>query len=419
VKNFLTTISRLSKESRQLASESFKVFGGQSFSAGFALEIGAEEDLRRVLSAAALREIPVAVLGCAHSWAAPDIGMGILLFNRSPGRPSLELLEPNLVRVSGRSLWRDVEAALNAHGLTVPVLTTELCTTVGGTLSSGGYGERSFRRGGQIDLIRQLRFIKPDSEPIICSPRRNAHLFRLLPASRGAFGIIETADIMVEELPERTGVGIALFPSLEELMEAALLFLNSTRARSLDSFKGQHYRGEYIGVIASDEVDDTDVRSVIESWAKRGRTFATKEWHTRGQRSVRSFSVSNWHIWQDFVVPGENALLFAKYLDEVVVSDNVYRRYGGRILVLAIKTVRRSLFHFDPSRSLGTLTFGFGVYLDVPATDDEGAHLARQLQVHALAYCEGLGGHHYLGIASAGKKLAHPDRTHTSYNAHV
>jgi hypothetical protein len=224
---------------------------------------------------------------------------------------------------------------------------------------------------------------------------------------------------MVERLPECTAVGIALFPSLESLIDAALLVLNGKKAHLFDSFKGQHYRGEYVGVIASDEVGDTEVRSVIERWAQKGRTFTTKEWHTRVQRSVRSFAELKQRIWQDFVVPGERALRFAKYLDEVVVSDHAYKQYGGRILVLAIRAMQGSPLEFDPNRLLGTLTFGFGVYLDIPAADDKGEQLACQLQAHALSYCEGLGGHHYLGIASARTKLTHPERAHPHFNRHV
>jgi FAD binding domain len=418
VRHFLTAIS-LSKNSRQLASRSFRNFGGRSFSASLALEIGAEDDLRRVLFAAVARDVPIAILGCAHSWSAPDVRGGVLLLNQSPGRPSVEFLGPNLVRVSGRSLWMDVETALNAHGLTVPVHTTELHTTVGGTLSSGGYGERSFRRGGQINLIQQLKVITPDSELVICSPRKNAHLFRLLPASRGAFGIIETADIIVENLPEGTAVGVALFQSLEDLIDAALLVLNGNKAHLLDSFKGQHHRGEYVGVIASDEVGDTEVRSVIERWALKGRTFITKEWHTRVQRSARSFAECKQRIWQDFVVPEETAIRFAKYLDEVVASHSVYKQYSGRMLILATKAQQKSPFEFDPNRSFGTLAFGFGVYLDIPAADDEGKKMACQLQADALLYCEALGGHHYLGVASATTKVVHPERAHPHFNGHA
>jgi FAD/FMN-containing dehydrogenase len=72
--------------------------------------------------------------------------------------------------VPGTWRWHEVEAAANARGRTIPVLTDNLDTTVGGTLSVGGIGTRSVSYGRQVDWVDALTLIRPDGTIVLCSP---------------------------------------------------------------------------------------------------------------------------------------------------------------------------------------------------------------------------------------------------------
>jgi FAD/FMN-containing dehydrogenase len=152
-----------------------------------------EADILHTLAIARAAQIPVSVRGGGFSFNGQTLNQdGILLVNYCD-QPEFELKANGEVEVTGRTRWYELETALNREGRSVPVLTTFLGTTIGGTLSAGGYGPRSISSSAQVDHVTRLRLIQPDGTAIWCSPEENAELFRFSLAGQGQMGIIERA----------------------------------------------------------------------------------------------------------------------------------------------------------------------------------------------------------------------------------
>lgn len=103
---------------------------------------------------------------------------------------SFNAIEPptaNGVWVQAGTRWREVLAATTAVGLTPPVFTDYVDTTVGGTLCVGGIGGASHRHGLQVDNVLTLEVVTGDGRKIFCSPTIQPLLFRSVLVGLGQF----------------------------------------------------------------------------------------------------------------------------------------------------------------------------------------------------------------------------------------
>ncbi len=152
------------------------------------------EDISNTLAIANEHKIPVTTRGAGHSCNGQTLGRGIILVNytREPSG-ELKLLEGNLVQTPTRITWYNLVKFLNKHGLTFPVLTDYLYTSVGGTLSvGGGYNNMSLHHGGQLDHVVRLKLILPSGEALWCSPEENSELFQFSLGGLSTLGVIES-----------------------------------------------------------------------------------------------------------------------------------------------------------------------------------------------------------------------------------
>lgn len=158
------------------------------------LEPGTVDDIRSVMTFAADHGIPVAARGGGHSlYGQGQAGDGIVIDMTSLGQ---------VVRVTGESVvvgagarWADVLAATLPHGLTPPVLTDHLGTSVGGTLSVGGIGGMSHLHGLQTDNVLDLDVVTGTGQQLRCSPTQNQELYDAVRAGLGQCGVIVRATL--------------------------------------------------------------------------------------------------------------------------------------------------------------------------------------------------------------------------------
>jgi FAD/FMN-containing dehydrogenase len=351
------------------------LFGGAALD-GFdaVVVLTGSDDVAEILAEAASRQVQVTLYGGCHSWAVPAERSGLLIFNaHSTEQVRLDIVGPNVVSVRGSLTWRALEASLNAAGYMVPVLTTELETTIGGTIAAGGYGERSLHRGGQLDLVQRMVIVLPDGTRKSCSASENADLFRLVGGSHGAVGIIEQVDLTVEPYAPHTQVGIREYDTLGSMVHDICEIMCSPFVESIDSLRGQHYRGRFICTCAADSPDRLDAsRSKIPKWNTDGRNFSALDWHRRGLFERRQFDTGLRYLWNDFVIPVNHAEEFAKVLDELALSMGIYAKYRGRLLILALSNQRadRTTFWFSPVPWHHSGLVGFGLYFELGVEAD-------------------------------------------------
>ena len=79
--------------------------------------------------------------------------------------------------------------AANAQRLTPPVI-VDTFLSVGGTISTGGFGVTSYNQGLQVDNVQELDVVTGDGQLVTCSEERNSDLFNAALGGLGQYGII-------------------------------------------------------------------------------------------------------------------------------------------------------------------------------------------------------------------------------------
>lgn len=108
--------------------------------------------------------------------------------------------ERTLVAEAG-ALWRDVVRTSLARGLAPAVLPDHLGGSVGGVVSTGGFGGSSHRFGLVADGVRELDVVTGAGERVSCSPERHPELFHAVLAGLGQCALIVRATLRLVRAP--------------------------------------------------------------------------------------------------------------------------------------------------------------------------------------------------------------------------
>jgi FAD/FMN-containing dehydrogenase len=100
------------------------------------------------------------------------------------------------------------------------VLTNYLGLTVGGTLSTGGIGVTTFRRGTQADQATRLQVVTGRGEVLACSATEHRDLFEAALVGQGRCGVIVRAVLRAERLPRAVREYVLPYRDLACLMQA-------------------------------------------------------------------------------------------------------------------------------------------------------------------------------------------------------
>jgi len=196
---------------------------GNAFDRGPQIEQTAEglPAISATLAAARQRGEPLTIVGAVHSSAGQTLSRcGVRLrLETAPGESAVWHDEAR-IEVPGTWRWQDAEAAANEKGRTIPVLTDNLDTTVGGTLSVGGIGTRSVSHGRQVDWVEALTLVLPDGTVAQCSPSVEPELFASALAGLGQVGVIGRA--VIETIPLRPWVASLVY-QIASLSDGACL----------------------------------------------------------------------------------------------------------------------------------------------------------------------------------------------------
>ncbi|GAA3848921.1 hypothetical protein GCM10022243_13710 [Saccharothrix violaceirubra] len=151
-----------------------------------------EDEIADLLRFATRHDLRVVAKAEGHSTAGQAQSLdGIVVDTRA--LDTVHALDGDRIIVGAGARWSQVLAAMLPHGLTPPVLTDYLETSVGGTLSVGGLGGATHRHGAQTDNVLALDVLTPDGDRHTCSP--GDPLFDAVRAGRGRHGIILRATL--------------------------------------------------------------------------------------------------------------------------------------------------------------------------------------------------------------------------------
>ncbi|MFN3527647.1 MAG: FAD-binding protein [Candidatus Altarchaeaceae archaeon] len=164
-----------------------------------------EDEIKKVLEFAngknsANKKIPVIVRGAA-SWGFGGViptKSGIVI-DLSPFRNIIRTDKNNkTITVQAGARWYDIENIANKENLSLMAFPSSKFSTVGGWLSTGGYGINSYKYGHISKQIVSIKVILPNGEEKILN--HNDEEFKYFISTEGQFGIITEITLKLKEL---------------------------------------------------------------------------------------------------------------------------------------------------------------------------------------------------------------------------
>jgi FAD/FMN-containing dehydrogenase len=162
--------------------------------------------------------VKLAVRGAGHSThGQAQVADGLVVDMRDLNRV-LEV-SPTSIWVEAGIQWRTVAQTALTMGQTFPIFADYLATTVGGTLTVGGLGSRTWRMGAQTDHVLDLEVVSASGDVIGCSPDRNTDLFNAVRGGLGQFGIITKAHLRLIPALQHAHYHRALYADLDPFLQ--------------------------------------------------------------------------------------------------------------------------------------------------------------------------------------------------------
>ncbi len=166
------------------------------------LKPAAVSDIVRLLQFTSRHGIQVAARGQGHSTLGQaQVAAGVVIDLSTLA--TIHEVNDHDALVDAGVRWSDLLRQTLPKGLAPTVLNDYIELSIGGTLSVGGVGSQSFRRGAQVDNVLELTVVTGRGELMTCSPTRHRQLFDAVRSGLGQFGVIVQARVhLVPALPK-------------------------------------------------------------------------------------------------------------------------------------------------------------------------------------------------------------------------
>jgi FAD/FMN-containing dehydrogenase len=156
-------------------------------------------DVRRAVTFARERGLPVSIKGGGHNVAGLAVTDGGLMLDLSAMRAVSVDPAARTARVQGGALWADVDRETAAFGLatTGGVISH---TGIGGLTLGGGVGWLVGKHGMTVDNLRAVDLVTADGEFVTASPEEHPELFWALRGGGGNFGVATSFEFALHPL---------------------------------------------------------------------------------------------------------------------------------------------------------------------------------------------------------------------------
>ncbi|MCI0398532.1 MAG: cysteine peptidase family C39 domain-containing protein [Chloroflexi bacterium] len=346
-----------------------------------------EQDVIHTLQIARQAGIPVATRGAGHARNGQPLSEGGIVLVNYLDAPVAQyrLLDGGQVEVTARTRWGAVEQELHRLGRSMPTLPAYGNLSVGGTLSVGGYGERSIHYGAQIHHVRRLRLITPDGTPLWCSPEENAELFRYSLAGLGQVGVIE--KVVMQTIPYQALDEPVYYrhPTLANFLNTVASLTEPAAARpphfAAFAIKDQGIFSEYRYPAGEAGLPPAEAQPVSARPAFRGQD--TQE--------------VGFRLAADYLFDFHGLSAYLQFLEALWYTTPL-GRYTDWALILAVRSGQSAVDFPLEAAPAGNPPFAFlaGFYPLVPPEDGGGLKTVRGILRQTLARCLELGGRPYL-----------------------
>jgi FAD/FMN-containing dehydrogenase len=363
----------------------------------------AEEDVAHCFRVAAELGVPVGFRGAGHSCRGQSLCENGILVESFRDDTSIEWLAGGRFATDAASSWQRVEAALNAAGRAMPVLTDYQSLSVGGTLSVGGKGFHSVARGLQVDHVRRARLVLPDGRIVWCSPDAEPELFRFALAGLGQLGYL--ARVEIESVPWRwfTSLYVTAHDDLPALARDLAWTTTWTDAWPTQ-FNAVLYQGQVMAFWGVEHADAEEAGAQGRPSFLDALPPATEFQHRNYRAMTHEQTVEwlsafpdHWKVWADYVLDYPGLVAFVDFLGALRAEG----AFGDCLEVVHLLGVRREAgalpiaFAAAPPGGAGPC-WSVGLYAMVPAGDLAALSRLRAAYARCLTRCVDLGGRPYL-----------------------
>lgn len=166
------------------------------------LRPGDAEDIGKLVQYANRHGLKIAMRGQGHSFfGQTQVEGGVVIDSSSLN--SVRIVKSGAggtAEIGPGSKWHPVLMAANAQKLTVPVI-ADTFLSVGGTISTGGFGVTTYNLGLQVDHVQELEVVTGEGQVVTCSDHSNSDLFNAMLGGLGQCGIITKVVMRLMEAP--------------------------------------------------------------------------------------------------------------------------------------------------------------------------------------------------------------------------
>jgi len=362
-----------------------------------------EEDVVNIFKIANQLQIPVSIRGAGHTCFGQSLSDGgILIVNISTANDVS--LHNDRISVSTRTQWIKLEQNINRINLTSPVLPDFLELTVGGTLSVGGYGLRSFQHGAQVDNVDEMELILSDGEKVSCSAEKNSDLFRYSLCGLGQLGFINRVKFKPIRYNKYTIVFYILCREIDEFISTITSILSQEFIHEIDHFSSYWASGNFIieiGRSFKDDKSNLDIKRLTKIVKKRYNFYKKsiiKDYHIYLHKIrknwVEQYGISH-KLWEDYIFDIEALKKFLVH----TISDQKIQQYQNILPALYIVAcgAKTNRIPFSPTQGIKEkMTYSVGFYFMVKFGDMENLNNAKRQLKENMEYCIEIGGRPYL-----------------------
>jgi len=200
----------------------------------FVIQPKSADEIKKVLAFANERKIPVTPRGSA-SWGFGGViptHAGIVI-DLSPFREILELnTEEKTVTVEAGARWSDIDIMAKKEGLCLMTYPSSKFSTVGGWISTGGYGINSFKYGHLSKQVVSMTVVTGAGELKKLSPSDPE--FNYFSSTEGEFGIVVQVTLKLRDMPKTSFAHLLYFHNDREAFAFIDRFLQSKGPEKLN-----------------------------------------------------------------------------------------------------------------------------------------------------------------------------------------
>jgi FAD/FMN-containing dehydrogenase len=200
------------------------------------LKPGAPQDILKIVEFANQRGIQVAMRGQGHAmFGQAQVENGVVIDSSTLNAVRMvDFRGAPAVEAEAGALWGQVLDLAYAQNLTPRVNVDPGYLSVGGTLSTGGFGGMSWREGFQTDHVLELQVITGRGQLITCSDNQNSDLFNAALAGMGQCGIIVKAIVPLVPAPTHVRFFVLTYTDLKTATADMMALASDGRFDHLD-----------------------------------------------------------------------------------------------------------------------------------------------------------------------------------------